>query len=174
VAYVFRLVKDVFSYQSLTSSTRGVAALLGVIIAPVLQKFMHDGRGWWWLLLVAVIIGDWISGTAASKKDGTYGSAYGIAGIARTALLVWLPLIGLLADYAFSSLTTIDNPGYLYYAITTGLVYHSWESMTANAVRAGWSRWIPDSVILWVTSEIQAKTNRAQSRDPNNQPPAST
>jgi hypothetical protein len=48
--------------------------------------------------------------------------------------------------------------------ITGGLIYHTLMSAAANFKRAGWERWVPISVLESVASEIQAKTQRSDSR----------
>lgn len=66
----------------------------------------------------------------------------------------------------------MNTPGFVFYAMTFGLIYHYWQSATANAYRAGWGRLIPDSVVKFVSSEIAAKTQRAMRKqeEQGNQP----
>jgi len=65
------------------------------------------------------------------------------------------PALANVLDHAFGT------PGLLFYAVTFGLNYHTYISLTANAARAGWSKYIPQSVLKFVTSEIKAKADRA-------------
>ena len=110
------------------------------------------------ILLVLVVGGDWIAGSKAAEKDGIYASEYGIAGVGRTAFILMLPAIGHQID-------KISNlPGLIFGLISAGIVYHTLRSMTANAVRAGWDRWVPTSVIDWVASEIEHKVARSMER----------
>ncbi|MFC9538674.1 hypothetical protein ACFTQ7_02175 [Lysinibacillus sp. NPDC056959] len=48
------------------------------------------------------------------------------------------------------------------------MLYHIIQSMTANAIRAGWGQWFPDWLLTklteWVRSEIEAKLARAEER----------
>lgn len=47
----------------------------------------------WIVILAHVIALDWITGSRASKLDGTYSSQYGIEGIARTVVLFFVAFI---------------------------------------------------------------------------------
>jgi toxin secretion/phage lysis holin len=110
-------------------------------------------------VLGLTIIFDWIGGSIAAKKDGTYASAYGIQGILRTALMLVLPVWGSLID------TIIGNPVNLFFYILKAVMfYHTSISMAANFKRIGWNIWIPTWALEWVTSEIEAKINRAKER----------
>ena len=112
--------------------------------------------------LVFFILMDWISGSRASKKDDSYGSKYGIDGIFRTFFMLLMPAGGHLLDVAF------QLPGVLFGVFTVGLLYHTLQSMTANAIRAGWGDWLPIGVLKavtnWVKSELESKVSRAQQR----------
>ncbi|NQX68500.1 phage holin family protein [Paenibacillus alba] len=120
-----------------------------------------NGKFWAFILFLAIIGADWITGIAAAKKDDTYSSEYGISGALRTLLMLWIPVIGWLLDKVTLTVFGINQPGYAFFAITIMLAYHTWESMTANAYRAGWEKWIPKSVTAFVSSEIKAKIDRA-------------
>lgn len=109
-------------------------------------------------LLFLVIVFDWISGIIAAKKDGIYTSEYGREGVARTAVMLLFPVLGNLID------TVLGTKGLFFYFFTGGIIYHTWMSMTANFARAGWDKWIPNSVLEMVASEIQSKTQRALER----------
>lgn len=109
-------------------------------------------------LLFLVIVFDWISGIIAAKKDGIYTSEYGREGVARTAVMLLFPVLGNLMD------KVLGTEGLFFYFFTGGIIYHTWMSMTANFARAGWDKWIPNSVLEMVASEIQAKTQRAFER----------
>ena len=41
----------------------------------------------WICILMMVVALDWITGSKASKLDGSYSSSYGVEGIARTVVL---------------------------------------------------------------------------------------
>lgn len=114
------------------------------------------------IALTFFIIMDWISGTRASKKDNSYASQYGIDGVARTLFMLLLPAGGHLLDQLFSL------PGILFGALTAGLLYHVINSMTANAIRAGWGNWLPitilEALLKWVGSELDKKVHRAAQR----------
>ncbi len=107
------------------------------------------------VVFIVLIAIDWITGIAAALKDKTYSTEYGISGILRTLFILSFPAIGNMLDRA------METPGFLFYGVTFGLIYHTFHSMTANAVRAGWGRFIPQQVVDFVSSEIKAKANRA-------------
>lgn len=114
------------------------------------------------IALAFFILLDWISGSEAARKDNSYGSKYGIRGIARTLFIMLLPAGGHLLDDVF------NLPGVLFGLLIAGLLYHVIQSMTANAVRAGWGDWIPvnilNAIIKWVGSELDKKVQRAVER----------
>lgn len=146
---------NVFNLENVITPSTGLAAWIGVFVGPTIEIFYGGGRDIFIIVLIAVIIGDWISGIAAAHKDDTYSSEYGRAGILRTIFLLWFPVIGNLLDQM------IHSPGVLFYAITVGLIYHTFNSMTANTYRAGWDKWIPKKLVRFVSSEIRAKSERA-------------
>ncbi|NOU92023.1 holin [Paenibacillus sp. LMG 31456] len=156
-----RFLKAFISLESLAKPANAGAAMAGAVIVHWLEQAIHSEKLWIFLLFVAVIAADWVAGTAAAKKSNTYSSEYEIEGLLRTVLLLWIPFIGWLLDKV--ALTTLDfeQPGYAFFSLTAALIYHSWESMTANAYRAGWEKWIPKPVVSYVSSEIKAKTDRA-------------
>lgn len=157
-----RFIRAILSMESLAKPANAGAAMFGGVIAPFLNQAITSGKFWSYLLLASVIAGDWISGTAASRKTGVYSSEYGIPAVFRTILILWIPFIGLLLDKVSVLVFSINQPGYAFYAVTFMLAYHSWNSLTANAYRAGWKRWIPKSVTNFVASEIKAKEDRAR------------
>ncbi|KXY42455.1 MULTISPECIES: phage holin family protein [Bacillus] len=116
----------------------------------------------WIIILVWVVILDWITGSKASKLDGTYSSQYGIEGIARTVVLFLLPSLAHLFDIAFKL------PEFFFFMVTGGLIYHIFNSFTANCVRIGWDKWIPTWLLESVSSEIEAKIRRSKSRKEKN------
>ena len=48
------------------------------------------------------------------------------------------------------------------------LLPHTIQSLTANAIRAGWGRWFPEWLLNkladWVKEEIESKISRSESR----------
>src|SRR5690625_4128801 len=115
------------------------------------------------MLALAVFIAlDWLSGSSAAKKDGSYGSDYGIDGIKRTFFMVILPVGGNFIDQA------LGIPSVFFGLLAGGLLYHTINSATANAIRAGWGRWIPESALNllmnWVKSELESKAKRSLDR----------
>lgn len=88
------------------------------------------------VLLALLIFMDWLSGIRAAKIDNSYSSEYGIAGIWRTAFILFLPAIGHLLD------RILNLEGVIFGLFAFGIIYHVLNSMTANSVRAGWEKWI--------------------------------
>jgi len=135
-----------------------IIGFIGGISAPFVEKMYGEGRATMITCLILLTIMDWITAIAAATKEKTYSSEYGINGILRTLFIFLFPAAGNYLDMVF------QTEGALFYGITVGLIYHMWQSLTANAVRAGWGKIIPDTVINLVSSEIQAKEARAQKR----------
>lgn len=141
-----------------------IAGAVGAVLLPVFEFFYGEGTAVMGAVItVAFFIGmDWLSGSAASRKDNTYASHYGIDGVFRTFFMLLLPAGGHLLDNVLSS------PGIVFGIFVAGLLYHTTKSMTANAVRAGWANWLPismiDKVADWVQSEIESKIDRANKR----------
>ena len=118
-------------------------------------------------IFVVVLVLDWISGRAASKKDGSYASEYGINGAYRTAFILILLSLAYRTDVALVGAVSIDltypvYPIFFYLIANFGLPM--WRSMTANVYRAGWDVWIPQRVLNRIADEIEHKTARANRR----------
>ncbi|WP_054028142.1 phage holin family protein [Bacillus sp. FJAT-28004] len=141
-----------------------IATALGAVLAPWVSLIYGDGRVIPVAILLFVIALDWITGIAAARKDKTYSSQYGIReGLPRTLFLLAIPAFANLLDALMSM------PGLFFYAITLGIVYHTWQSLTANAYRAGWGNWIPKAVMAHIESELKAKVDRASKRGADNE-----
>ncbi|KOY80179.1 phage holin family protein [Lysinibacillus macroides] len=110
------------------------------------------------LVFLAVLALDWVSGRAASKKDGTMASEYGINGAYRSAFMVGILVLAYRVDIALG----LPYIVYAYFLFNFGSP--TWKSMTANVYRAGWERWIPGFVLERVADEIEHKTARANKR----------
>ncbi|KIL35183.1 hypothetical protein SD71_16300 [Cohnella kolymensis] len=156
-----RYLKAIVSLDSLIKPSNGKAATIGAFIAPLAERLSGSGHFWAYALFFSIVVADWISGTEAARKTGTYKSEYGHSGVLRTILMLWIPFIGWLLDKVSAEVFGIHEPGIAYYGITFALAFHSWVSMTANSYRAGWGRWIPKKVLNFVASEIKAKAERA-------------
>ncbi|MBO1515501.1 phage holin family protein [Metabacillus bambusae] len=141
------------------------AALLGPV-GFLLNMFYGVGNLIWIGILLSVTALDWISGISAAKKDGTYTSEYGKAGVFRTLVMFLLPVVGNLIDIALKTSMNISGFefGIFFFMITGGLIYHTLMSAAANFKRAGWERWVPVKVLESIASEIQAKAQRSDSR----------
>lgn len=153
-----RFAWEHLNLKSLATPGNGVAAGIGVVVAPYIELFYGTGR----MNLIVVFFGaitlDWIAGIAAAHKDQVYSSEYGISGVYRTLLILLLPAFFNWLDITFGT------PGFLFYGSTFALLYHTWQSMTANVYRAGWGRWIPAYILNLVGSEIKAKSERAMQK----------
>lgn len=146
-----------------------VWATIGAALMPVFN-FLYGSSETAMALMIALIffiVLDWITGTRAAKKDDSYASHYGIDGIFRTFFILLLPAGGNLLDQAFGL------PSLLFGALSVGVLYHILQSMTANAIRAGWGSWFPDwllnKIVEWVKSELDKKTQRAIERGGNSE-----
>lgn len=143
---------------------RFTIAAIGGFLLPAFEFMYGEGPAVLsaMIALVFFIAMDWLSGSRAARKDGTYASHYGLDGVFRTFFMVLLPAGGHFLDVAFGL------PGILFGIFTFGLLYHTIKSMTANAVRAGWADWLPIPIIEkitdWVQSEIESKIDRALKR----------
>lgn len=141
-----------------------MASIVGAVFAPIFEFLYGEGEVVMYTMtaLFFFLVMDWISGTRASKKDKTYGSEYGIDGLFRSFFLLLLPAGGHLLDKIFGA------PGIVFGLLAAGLLYHIIQSMTANSIRAGWGKWVPDWILTqlteWVKSEIEAKMARATER----------
>ncbi|MFM1655526.1 phage holin family protein [Brevibacillus sp. B_LB10_24] len=109
-------------------------------------------------LYVSLIAMDWVAGYRASKIDGSYASEYGINGAYRAAFLLFMPAIGHLID------NVIGTPGIAFGFLIAAFGLHIWKSMTANVIRAGWEKWVPEWAMNAVSDEIEHKLARAIKR----------
>ncbi len=142
------------SLENVTTPSNGFAVVAGAIMAPVLTYIYGPGRTDIMVALFLCIVLDWITGISAAKKMGkNYSSEYGLSRIPRTLFLLTIPAVSNLLD------RVMGTPGFLFYGVTFGLIYHTWNSLTANAYRAGWP--VPKAVAKLVESEIKAKADRA-------------
>lgn len=147
-------MKFIQSLENVVTPANGIAAAMGAVLAPIFQYFYGTGRTDIMVVLLLCIALDWITGIqAAKKKDKTYSSEYGLSRIPRTLFLLVLPAVANLLDRVMAT------PGFLFYGVTFGLIYHTWNSLTANAHRAGWP--VPKAIVNMVATEIKAKSERA-------------
>ena len=109
-------------------------------------------------LYFLLIVLDWVAGYRAAKIDGSYASEYGIEGGFRTVFLLLMPAIGHLID------VIIGLPGVAFGFIVAAFALHIWKSMTANAIRAGWEKWVPEWAMRAVADELEHKIARAVKR----------
>src|SRR5690606_22620683 len=69
-----------------------------------------------------------------------------------------MPAIGHLID------VIIGLPGVAFGLIVAAFALHIWKSMTANAIRAGWEKWVPEWAMRAVADELEHKIARAVKR----------
>lgn len=140
------------------------AAVTGALFTPLFEYLYGEGET---VKTVMVAIAffyllDWLSGIRASKKDHSYASKYGLDGIFRTFFILLLPAGGNLLDSA------LGLPGIVFGLLSFGVLYHVFQSVTANVIRAGWAQWVPvsalEKVTEWVSSELDSKISRAERR----------
>lgn len=141
-----------------------IAAIFGAFLVPLFDFLYGEGEVVKYLMtaLLFFIVMDWISGIRAAKKDHSYGSKYGIDGVFRTFFILLLPAGGHLLD------KVLGSPGIIFGVLGAGILYHVIQSMTANAIRAGWGDWVPDWILTrlteWVREEIESKLARSKQR----------
>ncbi|NRQ54497.1 holin family protein [Brevibacillus sp. HD1.4A] len=150
-------MKFIQSLENVVTPANGWAATLGAAVAPAFQYFYGNDRRDILVVMLFMIALDWVTGIYAAKKDNTYSSEYGLSRLPRTLFLVALPALANLLD------RVMGTPGFLFYGVTFGLIYHTWTSLTANAHRAGWP--MPKSIVNLVGSEIKAKAERAARKE---------
>ncbi|WP_314592173.1 phage holin family protein [Paenibacillus terrigena] len=143
---------------------KALTFIFGAVAVPVCNFFYGGGTmsSGVMVALVFFVLLDWITGIRAAQKDRFYASKYGIDGVFRTFFILLLPAGGHLLDEAF------QMPDILFGAISVGVLYRNLQSMTANAISAGWGNWFPEWIMTriteWVRSELDKKTERAESR----------
>ncbi|MED1664567.1 phage holin family protein [Brevibacillus laterosporus] len=143
--------------QTLFKPGNGIAALVGAVVLPWIDILYGAERREVLFFFCLIIGADWLTGVCASKREKTYSSDYGIRkGIPRTLFIFLLPIIANFFDAA------LKTPGFLFYGVIFALSYHTWISVTANTVRAGWGQFVPTSVMRIIGSELKAKSERSQ------------
>ncbi|MEE6134609.1 phage holin family protein [Priestia sp. FSL W8-0001] len=159
---------DIFDLRLLINPSFSFAGIAGGSIGIVLNALYGNSQVNMYiaLLLILVVAFDWLGAIGAALKDGSYSSDYGIRGVVRTTVILMLPLVGRLMDTIIGTPVVIaDVPiSGFYLFISSGLIYHSWMSMTANFARAGYDKWIPEWMLKAVASEINAKITRSEGR----------
>lgn len=146
-------MKFLHSLENVLTPANGGAATAGAALTPILQYLYGSNRQDILIVLLIMILLDWLTGVFAAKKDLSYSSDYGLSRIPRTLFLLSLPAVANMLD------RVAGTPGFLFFGVTFGLIYHTWTSLTANAFRAGWP--LPEAIVKLVGSEIKAKAERA-------------
>lgn len=152
------LLKSINIGSIITSTQFRDGSFISGAVGTVLSLLYGKANLLWIFILMMVVSLDWITGSKASKLDGTYSSQYGIEGIARTVVLFLLPCLAHMFDLVFKL------PDFFFFMVAGGLIYHIFNSFTANCVRIGWDKWIPIWLLESVSSEIQAKIQRSDAR----------
>lgn len=115
-------------------------------------------------ILAAALALDWITGFAAGQKRRGQASDYGWQGLLRTLFLLLLPAFAHMLD------SMLGMPGLFFYAVSIGIVYKLWQSVTNNAFHAGWERWIPGIVIQHIEAELRSKSGEELLGNPDRSP----
>lgn len=145
-------------------------SLLGLIFYPIFEFLYGEGEARIIIvcLIALLIIMDWIAGSNASEKDGSYASEYGINGMWRTLFILMVPITGNFIDQIVGL-----SYGLFFGIFSFGLMYHIGKSATANAIRCGWANWLPigifEAVLGWAKNEIDHKVARATQRNKEKQ-----
>ncbi|MFY0147709.1 phage holin family protein [Bacillus cytotoxicus] len=155
---IHELIKSLNIADVITSTQFKVGGAISGGLGTVVNLLYGKANLIWVMIFGWIIVLDWITGSKASKIDGTYSSQYGIEGITRTVVLLSLPALAHLFDIA------LKLPDFFFFMVIGGLSYHIFNSFAANCARIGWEKWIPAWLLESVASEIEAKIRRADSR----------
>ncbi|MDM5427542.1 phage holin family protein [Bacillus mycoides] len=155
---IHELIKALNISDVITSTQFKVGAAISGGFGTLVNLLYGETNLIWVMIFGWVIMLDWITGSRASKLDGTYSSQYGIEGIIRTVVLLSLPVLAHLFDIA------LKLPDFFFFMVIGGLSYHIFNSFAANCARIGWEKWIPARLLESVASEIQAKIQRSDAR----------
>lgn len=150
-------------------ANHGLVGVLGGGIQAAFAILYGQGeiRFFIFLLYFILLVVDFIGGTSASERDGSYGSIYGRKGAGRLIVYLFIPAIGNLVDKALN----IKEPfviygyqveGFAFGFLTFAFGWHIAKSAVANAYRAGWNP--PELFVKWAKNEIQLKEARAIER----------
>lgn len=151
---------EVLNLSNLFNTKTGFASVFSGVFGTLMHQIYGGKMNPLFIgILFMAIAFDWAGAIAASKKDGSYASQYGIQGVLRTGVMLLLPAWGTLLDKALGT-------SFFFFLLTGGLLFHTLISMTANFKRAGWDKWIPTWALDWIASEIEAKIRRSESRLP--------
>ncbi|ADY20373.1 phage holin family protein [Bacillus paranthracis] len=145
--------------MNISKDTMIIGPIIGIVCRVL--ELMYGTQNFLMMAALGTVIGfDWITGTEAAHKDGSYASSYGIKGIKRTLTILYIPFMGRILDLAFNleGIVTFFN------LLAGGLIWHILKSAIANCSRAGWDKWIPQKTLEKLASEIEAKTTRAETR----------
>lgn len=136
----------------------GAITLLGGFLGLVFNKLYGEGGTDMMYALLILLVLDLVTGTTAAKREGVETSEYGLKGVTRVAVLASLPALMHFMD------KVMDTKGFMFYAITFAIGYHTLKSFNANLVRNGWDRYIPMWLMNFLESEIQSKIMRSEAR----------
>ncbi|WP_436865041.1 phage holin family protein [Bacillus fungorum] len=152
------LIKALNISDVITSTQFKVGGIISGGLGTLINLLYGKANLIWIGIFAWIIMLDWITGSKASKLDGTYSSQYGIEGITRTVVLLSLPALAHLFDIA------LKLPDLFFLMVVGGLNHHIFNSFAANCARIGWERCIPAWLLESVASEIQAKIQRSNER----------
>jgi len=143
-------------WQMFASMAQGATGWSG-LAAQMFQYLYGSGRADLLVVLLFCLALEWVAGRQAVKRLGrTSSSEFGRSRLSRTLFFLALPALANLLDRVMAT------PGFLFYGVTFGLIYHTWNGLTANAARAGWP--VPKAIACLVESELRGKTEHARKR----------
>lgn len=150
------------SYAFLGVMGGGIQAIFAVLYGHGEIRFLI------FLLYLMLLVFDFIAGTSASEKDGSYGSIYGRKGAGRLLVYLLIPAAGNLVDQALNIKEPFIMYGYALEGFAFGFLtftfgFHISKSAVANAYRAGWNP--PELLVKWAKNEIELKEARAIARN---------
>lgn len=93
VERVYDILKGINIMEIINNTKFKLASIISGGFGTVINLVYGEVNLIWIVILAHVIALDWITGSRASKLDGTYSSQYGIEGIARTVVLFFVAFI---------------------------------------------------------------------------------
>ena len=115
---IHELIKALNISDVITSTQFKVGGAIGGGLGTIINLLYGKANLIWISIYCWIIMLDWITGSKASKLDGTYSSQYGIEGITRTVVLLSLPVLAHLFDIA------LKLPDFFFFMVVGGLSYH--------------------------------------------------
>ncbi|WP_254635240.1 phage holin family protein, partial [Paenibacillus sp. GbtcB18] len=92
---IHELIKSLNIIDVITSTQFKVGSAISGGLGTIINLLYGKANLIWIMIFSWIIVLDWITGSKASKLDGTYSSEYGIEGTTRTEVLLSLPALAL-------------------------------------------------------------------------------